>query len=301
MNTPGIVLEMPALTAKDLTYLDALHRFQIEFVALSFVRSSHDVTHLRAELEKRGLHAAIIAKIENQAAIDNLDSIIEVSDGIMVARGDLGVELPFEEVPFWQKEIVRKCRSVRKPVITATQMLLSMVNNPRPSRAEVNDVANAVYDGSDAVMLSEESAQGNWPIKAVETQAKIVRFYEQKRVAAVSQSLEEVAAPVQKLQNFLRTSSKPIDAVAIYGASTKQMTQLAELRLPFPLVFIQPELTHVALNLHYGIYHCNAESPHAAAEQIVQQRILTSGQNLLILIIGNWANQSQQSLSILTV
>jgi pyruvate kinase len=179
MNTPEIVLNMPSLLAKDLSYIEATADLGVEYIGLSFVRNREDIQHLRDELKQRNVQTKVVAKIENRAAINNLDEIIAVSDLLMVARGDLGVEIPFWEVPYWQKEMIRRCRNLYKPVITATQMLLSMTNFPRPTRAEVSDVANAVLDGTSFVMLSEETSAGNYPIKAVETQAKICEYYDQ--------------------------------------------------------------------------------------------------------------------------
>lgn len=182
MNTPGVVLDLPSLTNRDLTYLEGVDLTAVDYVGLSFVRSAADLEHLRQELNSRNSTAKIIAKIENQAAIDNLDEIIAASDAIMVARGDLAVETPFEELAHWQRLIIAKSREAGKPVITATQMLQSMITNPRPTRAEISDVAHAVYDGTDAVMLSEESAMGEFPVKAVMTQAKIAVFTENHRL-----------------------------------------------------------------------------------------------------------------------
>jgi len=179
MNTPKVVFEMPSLLPTDIAFLDALKSEEIEMIGLSFVRNVEDIEFLRSELRLREMSSSIVSKIENQRAIDNMKSIIEASEVIMIARGDLGVELPYYEVPRWQKIIIKECLSSQKPVITATQMLLTMVENGRPSRAEVSDVANAVYDGTSAVMLSEETAMGKWPIKAVETQAQIVVYHEQ--------------------------------------------------------------------------------------------------------------------------
>jgi pyruvate kinase len=178
MNTPGIVIDMPSLIDNDLVQLDNMTDKDIDFIGLSFVRNAKDIAILKDELKKRDLHADIISKIENQAALDNLDEIIEASDGIMVARGDLAVEVPFEQLAYWQKLIIEKSRAAGKPVITATQMLESMTFSPRPTRAEVSDVANAIYDGTDAVMLSGETTLGKYPVKCVETQSKIASFNE---------------------------------------------------------------------------------------------------------------------------
>lgn len=179
LNTPGVDINLPSLIEQDYIHLDAATNELVDFVALSFVRTAQDIQILRDELKKRNLNAQIVAKIENQSAIDHLDEIIQASDAVMVARGDLGVEVPFPELAHWQKVTIFKSRLYGKPVITATQMLLSMVNSPRPSRAEVSDVANAVYDGTDAVMLSEETTMGKHPVKVVAAQASILKYTEE--------------------------------------------------------------------------------------------------------------------------
>lgn len=179
LNTPGVVLDMPSLLDKDIAFLEAMKDHTPEIVGLSFVRDMRDIAQLRQALAARNMNSAICAKIENQKAIENMDEIIQGSDLIMVARGDLGVEIPFYEVPHWQKVLIKKCKAVGKPVITATQMLLSMTQNPIPTRAEVSDVANAVYDGTTAIMTSEETAQGKYPLKTVQTQVQIIKYHEQ--------------------------------------------------------------------------------------------------------------------------
>lgn len=174
VNVPGVVINLPAITEKDKQDIIFGIENGIDFIAASFVRKASDVLAIREILEMHnGEHIQIISKIENQEGVDNIDEILQVSDGIMVARGDLGVEIPTEEIPIVQKMIIRKCNSLAKPVITATQMLDSMIRNPRPTRAEVTDVANAIYDGTDAIMLSGETAAGKYPKEALETMASI--------------------------------------------------------------------------------------------------------------------------------
>jgi len=173
VNVPGVYVKLPAITERDEQDIKFGIENDFDFVAASFVRRANDVIAIRKIIEDNGGHMDIIAKIENQEAVNNLDEIIAVSDAIMVARGDLGVEIPPEEVPLIQKTIINKCNLVGKPVITATQMLESMIQNPRPTRAEASDVANAIFDGTDAVMLSGETAAGKYPVEAVETMARI--------------------------------------------------------------------------------------------------------------------------------
>ncbi len=173
VNLPGVPLKISALTDKDRADLVFAAAHDLDYIALSFVRHPEDVMELKQLLAARGATIPVIAKIEKREAIDAIDAILDVSDGVMVARGDLGVETPPEQVPLYQKMIIRKANALGKPVITATQMLESMISNPRPTRAEASDVANAILDGTDAVMLSAETAVGKYPVEAVETMERI--------------------------------------------------------------------------------------------------------------------------------
>ncbi|MBT2685269.1 pyruvate kinase [Bacillus sp. ISL-37] len=180
VNVPGVSVNLPGITEKDAK--DILFGVEqgVDFIAASFVRRATDVLEIRQLLEENnGSHIQIIPKIENQEGVDNINEILEVSDGLMVARGDLGVEIPAEEVPLVQKELIKKCNTLGKPVITATQMLDSMQRNPRPTRAEASDVANAIFDGTDAIMLSGETAAGQYPVEAVQTMHNIASRAEQ--------------------------------------------------------------------------------------------------------------------------
>src|SRR5690606_30291853 len=178
VNLPNTNISIPSLTEEDIDNLNFALSFDVEWVAMSFVRTAADILKLQAHIVAQNKTARIIAKIEKPEAIANIDEIIAVSDGIMVARGDLGVEMPMEEVPLLQKMIVQKCRAASKPVIVATQMLESMITTPRPTRAEVNDVANSVLDGADAVMLSGETSVGEFPLIVIETMQKIIQNIE---------------------------------------------------------------------------------------------------------------------------
>ncbi len=178
VNLPDTEISISSLTPKDLKDLEFGIRNKVDFVALSFVRCPKDVLELRKILNKAGSKAHIISKIETPQAVENIDEIIDISDGIMVARGDLAIEMPAEDVPLIQKSIINKCNHVGKPVITATQMLESMIHTSVPTRAEVSDIANAILDGTDAVMLSEETTLGSYPIESVEVMSRVARRVE---------------------------------------------------------------------------------------------------------------------------
>ncbi len=178
VNLPNTKVSIPSLTEEDLVNLEFALNNDVEWIGLSFVRSADDIIELKRIIARSDKTARVIAKIEKPEAVDNIDEIIEVTDGVMVARGDLGVEMPMEQVPLLQKMIARKCRAASKPVIVATQMLESMITSPRPTRAEVNDVANSVLDGADAVMLSGETSVGEYPLIVIETMNKIIRNVE---------------------------------------------------------------------------------------------------------------------------
>ncbi|WP_462250958.1 pyruvate kinase [Ekhidna sp.] len=178
INLPDTVVSAPSLTPKDLEDLKFGLSLDIDWVALSFVRKADDIRELKDIIAKSGKGTKVVAKIEKPEALKNIDEIIEVTDAVMVARGDLGVEIPMHEVPIWQKKIVEKCNKAAKPVIIATQMMESMIENPRPTRAETNDVANAVMDGADALMLSAESAAGKFPVEAVQKMSETIMSVE---------------------------------------------------------------------------------------------------------------------------
>lgn len=179
VNIPGVSINLPSLTAKDIINIGYAIDLGVDFIAHSFVRSKQDVLDIQALLDARDSNIKIIAKIENQEGIDNIDEIIEASYGIMIARGDLGIEIPAENIPGIQIELIKKCIQRHKPVIVATQMLHSMISNPRPTRAEVSDIANAVYQHTDALMLSGETAYGKYPVEAISTMTRVAMAAEQ--------------------------------------------------------------------------------------------------------------------------
>ena len=183
-NVPGVRISLPSLTEKDRTSILYCIKNNLDFIAHSFVRCKQDVLDIQRILDEHNSPIKIIAKIENQEGIDNIDEILEVAYGIMIARGDLGIEVPQEKIPGIQRVLIRKCVEAKKPVIVATQMLHSMINNPRPTRAEVTDIANAIYYRTDALMLSGETAYGKYPVEAVATMTKIAAEAEKTKLAA---------------------------------------------------------------------------------------------------------------------
>lgn len=209
VNFPNTEISMPSLTEKDRVDLDFALLHEVDWVALSFVRDAKDMRELKDIIEEQGKHTKVIAKIEKPEAIEQIDEIIAESNALMVARGDLGVEIPFQNVPLLQKMLISKCRANAKPVIVATQMMESMINNTTPSRAEVNDVANAVFDGTDAVMLSGETSVGKYPVEVIQAMANIVSEIE------AYDELYNKHEPPEKDQNRFITDSICFNAVRL--------------------------------------------------------------------------------------
>ncbi|KKT73857.1 MAG: Pyruvate kinase [Candidatus Collierbacteria bacterium GW2011_GWB1_44_6] len=236
VNLPGVAIDLPSLIQEDLKKLDLASTNRVDFVALSFSRTKKDIELLREEMEKRKFRAMIVAKIESMQALKHLDELIESSDAIMVARGDLGVEVPIEQLAYWQKIIIAKCREANKPVITATQMLQSMTGSPRPTRAEATDVANAVLDGTDAVMLSGETASGKYPVKAVQ---------------AMSSQTDIV---VNATKELLNQKFVEIKLILVFTSSGKTARSISRLRPHVPIVSVTSDQKVVEeLTLSYGV------------------------------------------------
>lgn len=225
VNLPNTKVSIPSLTDEDLDNLHFVLQYDVEWIGMSFVRNAEDIIRLKEVIREAGKSSRVIAKIEKPEAIDNIDAIIEVTDGVMVARGDLGVEVPMEDVPVLQKMIVKKCRNASKPVIIATQMLESMITAPRPTRAEVNDVANSVLDGADAVMLSGETSVGEFPEIVIETMSKIIvhvertsyPYYNSKKTAHDAESVIPDAICGSSVYLAEKTNASAIVAMTYSG------------------------------------------------------------------------------------
>lgn len=223
VNVPGVAISLPGITEKDTNDIIFGIGQDIDFIAASFVRKASDVLEIRALLEKHNAsHIQIISKIENQQGVDNLDEILAVSDGLMVARGDLGVEIPAEDVPLAQKLMIEKCNIAGKPVITATQMLDSMQRNPRPTRAEASDVANAIFDGTDAIMLSGETAAGKYPVESVLTMSRIAEKAESAlshREIFMKQQIAQETTVTEAISQSVAISALDLNAKAIISST----------------------------------------------------------------------------------
>ncbi|WP_263415818.1 pyruvate kinase [Terriglobus albidus] len=247
INLPGIPVKVPSLTEKDEEDLEFAIGEGVDTVAVSFVRTADDVRHVKTRLAALKSDAWIIAKLEKPQAIEHLDSILEVADGIMVARGDLGVEVPPEKVPAIQKHIIAKANEARKPVITATQMLESMIENPRPTRAEASDVANAIYDGTDAVMLSAETANGKYPVNAVAMMAKIVAETElqirNNPAPKVRSSRRGALSVTETICECMALAAQDLDltAIAIFTESGYSGRLLSKYRPETPIYVLSPD------------------------------------------------------------
>ena len=255
VNFPNLKLKLPSLTEKDKQDLKFGLEQGVDWVSLSFVRSAADIIELRDFITAAGYHKPLIAKIEKPQAIEHLDEIIEATDGVMVARGDLGVEMSPEKVPLMQKHIIEQCNRMSKPVITATQMLESMIHEPRPTRAEANDVANAIIDGTDCIMLSGESAVGEYPVKAVEMMNKIAMEVESKIEFRTYPSMEhsEIGAICEAVNRIEKVIE--VCAIAVLTSSGRSAKFIASGRPKAPIYALtnEPQVYH-GLNLLWGIH-----------------------------------------------
>ncbi|MXG88518.1 pyruvate kinase [Nocardioides flavescens] len=300
INLPGVAVSVPAMSEKDVEDLRFALRLPVDFVALSFVRDGKDAEDVRRIMREEGVMRPVIAKIEKPQAIENLDEVIKAFDGFMVARGDLGVECQMEEVPFLQKTIIDRARLNAKPVIVATQMLESMITSPSPTRAEASDVANAVLDGADAVMLSGETSVGEYPVHTVETMARIIQateahaleqhevgtlralpFEPRTKSGVITKAAGEVAE---------RVEAKYVVAFTTTGDSARRMSRL---RGPIPILAFTPEAqTRSQLALSWGVETFKTASVEHTDEMVrqVDEQLLQIGRvqegDLVVIIAG---------------
>ena len=296
VNVPGEHIDLPALTEKDKRNILLAIEEDVDFIAHSFVRSAEDVKEVQKILDEHHSDIKIISKIENQEGVDNIDEIIKASYGVMVARGDLGIEVPVERIPGIQRMIIRKCVEHHKPVIVATQMLHTMINNPRPTRAEVTDIANAIYSNTDALMLSGETASGKYPLEAVQTMARVAEQAEKDRQsfdAIYNVPLNENCSQREFLAHAAIDSTRLLGVEGIITASKSGYTArcLATYRGPKPILAIcYNEKTQRWLNLSYGIiavYQKKDSTPdeifEAALRMLRQKGYLTNDDKVCYL------------------
>lgn len=272
VNAPGVSISLPGITEKDAADIRFGLDNDINFIAASFVRKAQDVLEIREILEEKNMtHVQIFSKIESQEGIDNIDEILKVSDGIMVARGDMGVEIPAEMVPMVQKTIIKKCNAAGKAVITATQMLESMQHNPRPTRAEASDVANAVFDGTDATMLSGESANGQYPVEAVSTMARIDMEAEKQLAKIGTYKIDnfDKTDVTETIGMAVATAAKNLGVKTIVAATESGHTakMISKYRPDADILAVTfDERTKRGLMLNWGVYPTVTEKPTTTDE-----------------------------------
>ena len=254
---PGYAINLPAVSETDAADIEFGIRMNMDWIAASFIQRGKDVVMIRKILEKHDSHMKIISKIECRAAVNNIDDIIKMSDGIMVARGDLGVEVPAEEVPMLQKMLIHKCQAAGKPVITATQMLESMCDNPRPTRAETSDVANAILDGTDAIMLSGETAGGQYPVEAVKTMARIATYTEANFTPDAHQPEDtESATTTESIGKAVVKIAADLHAAASLASTERGGTaqMISKYRPNCPIVAVSPHENIIRrLQVNWGV------------------------------------------------
>jgi len=282
VNVPNVVIKLPSITEKDIEDIKFGCKMGVDFIAASFIRKASDILDVKKVLkENHGEHIKVIAKIENQEGVDNMDSIIEVTDAVMVARGDMGVEIPIQRVPIIQKQIIKKCNEAGKVVITATQMLDSMIRNSLPTRAEASDICNAIFDGTDAIMLSGESASGLFPIEAAKTMSKIAQEaeeyldYDHLTSRLREPSLNDYASAIS--YSACRTANM-LHAKAIVAATKSGATAriLSRYRVKAPIIAITPyDQVRRTLNLNFGICPMKCEMFNTT------DQILTEAKNIV--------------------
>lgn len=258
VNIPSVSIKLPSLSEKDRDYVKFAIDNKLDFIAHSFVRNKEDVQAIQTILDEHKSEIKIIAKIENQDGIDNIEEILDYAYGIMIARGDLAIEIPREKIPFAQKQIIKKCTQRRKPVIVATQMLHTMIKNPRPTRAEVSDIANAIFDGTDAIMLSGETAYGNYPVDAVQTMTRIALEVEKEKEAFVDYGYtiltDEVSAYLSKaaVKSAIRMKASAIIADTTSGRTVRNVTGFRGKVPVYAMVYEKRTMRELALS--YGVY-----------------------------------------------
>ena len=311
VNVPGAKLDLPSLTERDAEFIDWATRNDVDFIAHSFVRCREDVLSIQGILDLRRSPIKVIAKIENQEGVDNLESILDVAHGIMVARGDLGIEIPAEEVPGIQKRMIMACIRRIKPVITATQMMQSMIDNPRPTRAEVSDVANAIYDGTDAIMLSGETAYGKFPVETVQMMSKIAQTVESQKGSLLDTlPVHQQNAEVMPRNHLAKAAvscaaALPVKAIITSTKAGQTARICASYRGNIPILALSENMSTVRqLALSYGVYSSKIDMP-ATTDELVKVCLLKmieekkiEPEDLVVFIGGGHIDSAQHTNTI---
>ncbi len=298
VNVPNVKLNLPSLSEKDRSYIDFAIDNDIDFIAHSFVRSASDVKDVQDILDSRNSKIKIIAKIENQQGVDNIDDILEHSYGIMVARGDLAVEIPYEKIPGIQRKIINKCIKKRKPVIVATQMLHSMIGNPRPTRAEVSDIANAIYWQTDAIMLSGETAYGKYPVEAVCTMTRVAKEVEKNKEKFLDlpagDLTGEVSAYLAKVavRTASRVGAKCIISDTVHGRTIRNMSSFRGINYIMAQCYSARTMRELALS--YGVYP-GLQEKHKSSDMFLKvalNNLLSTHElkddDMIVVLAGNF-------------
>ena len=305
INVPGVAIDVPGLSEKDIKFIQFAADNDVDFIAHSFVRNQDDVIVIRRLLDSKNSQCKIIAKIENQEGVDNIDSILNNVFGIMIARGDLGIEIPGYKIPHIQKDLIKQCINKRKAVIVATQMLHTMINNPRPTRAEVSDVANAVYDGTDAIMLSGETAYGNYPLEALKTMAEIATEVDSVKPSMCKIAKGVVSSPIAAhlIRSAVKASAS-LNAKAIVADSKSGRTirALSAYRPNKPIFALcYDKVTMRQINLCHGVVATympprqNTDEFVSEALILLKDRFKLNNEDLVVVIAGNFGSENGAS------
>jgi pyruvate kinase len=302
VNLPGVKICLPSLTDKDRIFIKMAADNDVDFIAHSFVRSKQDVLDVQAVLDEYKSKIKIIAKIENKEGVDNIDEILESVYGVMVARGDLAIEIPYEKIPGIQRMIISKCINSRKPVIVATQMLQSMITNPRPTRAEVSDIANAIYSQTDAIMLSGETANGKYPVEAVKTMTKVALEVEDNKEKFLDMPSVKISGEVSAylakvaVKTAVRIDARGIIADTTGGRTIRDMAAYRGYNIILAQCYLKSTMRELALS--YGIYASYQEKKKSiddfmkVALQNLTKEHYVKNDDIIVVLAGNFSGGS---------
>ena len=306
VNVPKVQFNLPSVSEKDKLFLEFASQHDVDFIAHSFVRSKQDVLDVQAILDSFNCKAKIIAKIENQDGVDNIDEILEVVYGIMVARGDLGIEIPYEKIPGIQRSLIQKCIEKRKPVIVATQMLHTMISNPRPTRAEVNDIASAIYSHADATMLSGETANGRYPVEAVRTMARVAMEVEANMEKYLEMPAGDLTGTVSAylakvaVKTSVRVGAKAIVSDTLHGRTIRNMSAFRGYNLVLAMCYSYRTMRELAIS--YGVY-ASYQEKRKSVDEFLKNALINmasahqlENKDIVVVLSGNFTKITGSSV-----